>query len=287
MTTAIVVALFAGMARAEEPAVDTARQVFEKHQNSVVWVTAVIKMRAGGALGGMFGKQEQKVDAVGTVIDESGLTVLSYTMLDPSGMINAAMAGMGGAGLGEEKVEFKSELSGVKIRLADGTEIAAKLVLKDDDLDLAFVMPTEKGKKFSFLKLDAKPDAAKAKALDPVIGLWRLPQALDRQAAVGIGRVAAVVSKPRTFYVCSGLESGFGAPIFLADGSPLGIVVFRKQTMDTSMRGMFSMGSAGAMTGVVVPVANVIEVAQQALTKKDEAPAPAPKKEPAPEGGKS
>src|SRR5439155_22836762 len=127
------------VARAEEPAVESARQVFEKHQNSVVWVSAVMKMRAGGALGGMFGRQEQKVDAVGTVIHESGLTVLSYTQLDPTAMLNAAMASAGaGAGVGDEKIEFKSELSGVKIRLADGAEIPARPVLKDENLDLAF-----------------------------------------------------------------------------------------------------------------------------------------------------
>lgn len=277
------------LSHAQEPTVDAARQVFEKHQNSVVWVTAVMKMRAGGALGGMFGRQEQKVDAVGTVIDKSGLTVLSYTMLDPTAMLNAAMAGAGGGGLGEEKIEFKSELSGVKIRLADGTEVAAKLVLKDDDLDLAFVLPTEKGKKLPFLSLDAKAEAPKVKALDPIIGVWRLPQALDRQAAVGVGRVAAVVNKPRTFYVCSGVES-IGAPTFLGDGTPLGIMVFRKQTMDTGMRGMFSMSGSSGMSAVVVPAADVMEVAQQALSKKDEPPAkdrgPAPKEEPAGEPGK-
>lgn len=268
----LLVLLAPALSHAQEPPIDAARQVFEKHQSSVVWVTAVMKMRAGGALGGMFGRQEQKVDAVGTVIHESGLTVLSYTMLDPTAMLNAAMAG--GGGLGDEKIEFKSELSGVKIRLADGTEVPAKLVLKDDDLDLAFVMPTEKGKKLPFLALDATTDAPKLKALDPVIGVWRLPQALDRQAAVGVGRVAAVVNKPRTFYVCSGVES-IGAPTFLGDGTPLGIMVFRKQTMDTGMRGMFSVSGSSGMSTVVVPAADVMEVAQQALSKKGEPPTPA------------
>src|SRR5215213_7146637 len=115
--------------RADDAPVAAAREVFEKHQKSVVWVSAVMKMRAGGALGGMFGRQEQKVEAVGTVIDESGLTVLSYTMLDPSAMFNAAMQNVNVGG-GENKVEFKTELSGVKIRLADGTEVPAKLILR-------------------------------------------------------------------------------------------------------------------------------------------------------------
>jgi hypothetical protein len=279
-------------ARAEEPEVGAARQVFEKHQNTVVWVTAVMKLRAGGALGGMFGRQEQKVDAVGTVIHESGLTVLSYTQLDPTAMLNAAMAGAGaGAGVGDEKIEFKSELSGVKIRLADGTEVAARLVLKDDDLDLAFVMPTEKGKKLPYLNLAPGGDAPKVKMLDPVIGLWRLPQALDRQPAVAVGRIAAVVSKPRTFYVCNGVDE-VGSPAFLVDGTPLGITVFRKQSAETAMRGMFSMSGGGGTLPVVVPATDVMEVAQQALAKKDEPaaaePAGAPDQpESAPGGPKS
>ena len=283
----LVLAVCSPAARGEEASVASARQVFEKHQNAVVWVTAVMKMRAGGAFGGMFGRQEQKMEAVGTVIHESGLTVLSYTMLDPTAMLNAAMAGAGvGGGLGEEKIEFKSDLSGVKIRLGDGTEVAAKLVLKDDDLDLAFVMPTEKGKKLSFLGLGPKPDAPKVKALDEVISLWRLGQALDRQPAVATGRVSAVVAKPRTFYVCSGVAEGIGGPAFLADGTPLGIQVFRRQSLDTSMRGLFSMSGGSGMAAVVVPAADVMEVAEQALSKKDEAAAPTEKEEPAKDDGK-
>jgi hypothetical protein len=264
----------ASIAWADEAQTDAARQVFDKHQGSVVWVSAIMKMRAGGRFAAMFDRQEQKVDAVGTVIHESGLTVLSYSMLDPTAMLNAMMASAGGM-VGEEKIEFKSELSGVKIRLADGTELPAKLILKDDDLDLAFVMPTEKGKKIPHLDLGARAtsDAQKVKALDPVINIWRLGQSLDRQAAVGVGRVAAVVNKPRTFYVCSGVES-VGTPTFLADGTPLGILVFRKQGAEMSLRSMMSSGN-DRMPTVVVPAADVLEVAQQALTKKDE-PAAAP-----------
>ena len=281
---ALAVALAIAPATRADDAPVAAREVFENHQKAVVWVSAVMKMRAGGALGGMFGRQEQKVEAVGTVIHESGLTVLSYTLLDPTAMLNAAMASAGaGGGLGEEKIEFKSDLSGVKIRLGDGTEVAARLVLKDDDLDLAFVLPTEKDKKLPYLNLVAKADGPKVKALDEVISVWRLGQALDRQPAVATGRVAAVVNKPRTFYVCSGIEAGVGAPAFLGDGRPLGIMVFRKQGMDTNTRGLFSIGAGSSTSTVVIPAADVMEVAQQALSTKEEAP---PKEEPAIDDGK-
>jgi hypothetical protein len=264
IAVALAVALSAPIRGAEDLPVDAAREVFEKNQNAVVWVSAVMKMRAGGALGGMFGRQEQKVEAVGTIIHESGLTVLSYTNLDPSALYNA----MTGGGGGEHKIEFKTELSGVKIRLADGTEVPAKLVLKDEDLDLAFVLPTDAAKKnLPFLKLDTAGDAPKVKALDPLI---------DRQPAVAIVRVAAVVNKPRTFYACNGLES-LGTPAFAADKRPLGIVVMRKQSMDGGGLGMMMSGSS-VLSPVVVPATDVMEVAQQALAKKDE-PAPEPAKD--------
>ena len=283
----LLVSIGARAARAEEAHVAAARLVFEKHQDSVVWVSAVMKMRAGGGLGAMFGRQEQKVEAVGTVIHESGLTVLSYTMLDPSAMLNAAMAGAGGGE--EDKVEFKTELSGVKIRLGDGTEVAARLVLRDDDLDLAFVMPTEQGKKLPHLALGGGAAAAEApavKPLDPLVVIWRLGQALDRQPAVAMGRVSAVVSKPRTFYLVSGLQS-LGTPAFTVDGRPLGIVVMRRQSGEGALGGMFSAAASGGVAAVVVPAADVMEVAQQALegkgkTAEEAAPADDAK---APEGG--
>lgn len=270
----VVLLAAGGVARgAEDPPVGAAREVFARHQDGVVWVSAVMKMRAGGGLGAMFGRQEQKVEAVGTVVHESGLVVLSYTMLDPSAMLNAAMANVGG---GEEgKVEFKTELSGVKIRLADGTEIPGKLVLRDDDLDLAFVMPTEKGKKIPFVPLggaggDAggEAGAAAVKPLDPLVVIWRLGQNLDRQPAVALGRVSAVVTKPRTFYLVSGLEA-LGTPAFTADGKALGIVVMRKQMGDGGgLGGMLSMAGGGGIAAVVVPGEDVMEVAQQALAGK-------------------
>jgi hypothetical protein len=280
---ALLTAFASASARADDAPVDAARQVFEKNQNAVVWVTAVMRMRAGGALGGMFGRQEQKVEGVGTVIHESGLTVMSYTQLDPTAMLNAAMAGAGGGGLGDEKIEFKSELSGVKIRLADGTEVPARLVLKDDDLDPAFVMPADTARQLPHLNFDARAGAPMVKALDPIVSLWRLPQSLDRQPAVAIGRVAAVVNKPRTFYVVSGIEA-MGAPAFLPDGRPLGISVMRKQGMGSMSRGMFSMASASALSPVIVPAGDVMEVALQALAKKDEPPAAASDPAPAAEG---
>src|SRR2546423_1622380 len=107
---------------ADDAQADAAREVFKKHQDAVVWVSAVMKMRGGGPLAAAMGQQEQKVDAVGTIIHESGLTVVSHTNIDPTALMNSVYSEMKIPGQ-DTKIEFKSELSGVKIRLADGTEI--------------------------------------------------------------------------------------------------------------------------------------------------------------------
>ena len=155
VTLAVVLAFAArpAAARADDAQADAAREVFKKHQDAVVWVSAVIKMRGGGGpLAAMMGQQEQKVEAVGTVIHESGLTVVSHTNIDPTSLINSLYGDVKIPGQ-EGKIEFKSELSGVKIRLADGSETPAKVVMTDEDLDLAFILPTDKNKKLPFVNL--------------------------------------------------------------------------------------------------------------------------------------
>ena len=84
---------------------------------------------------------DESVETVGTVIDPSGLTVLSLGALNPGAMMNKMM---GGGGSGQERMEFGSEPSDVKLRLADGKELPARIVLRDEDLDLAFLRPTTK-----------------------------------------------------------------------------------------------------------------------------------------------
>lgn len=258
-----------GTAGADEAAtVAKARELATQHANAIIWVSGTVKM-TGGMKGMQMPAQERKFEAPGTLIDPAGLVVLSHSLLDPTSMMGSMSFSDGSGEM--TKVQFKSEFSDLKIRLADGAEVPAKLVLKDPDLDLAFVLPdaaSEEAKKaagkYAAVKLDAGPAAG---LLDEVVMVSRLGKSMDRQPAVAIGRIQAVIKKPRTFYAAS--LAGLGVPAFTADGKVLGILLMRKGAGDDSdMLGIISMAVNGGFTPVILPAADVAEVAQQALAKK-------------------
>src|ERR1041385_952300 len=116
------------------------RAIFKKNQHAVVTVQIVLKSKF--SMGGQGGQStESRQDVTGTVIDPSGLTVLSLSATDPGQMLQAMMAG----GSDEEsRFKMETELSDVKILLDDGTELPSEVVLRDRDLDLAFIRPKTK-----------------------------------------------------------------------------------------------------------------------------------------------
>jgi hypothetical protein len=244
-----------------------ARKVKAENQDAIIWVSAVMKTQMSVRGAQMERSADQKVETLGTAIDPRGLTVVSLSMLDPVSMYGESMFGGEDSDASEEgKFEMKSDLSDVKIRLADGTEIPAKLVLKDPDLDLAFIRPDKvEGKpqpKFTFVKLAELPEP---QPLDELVFLGRLGKSLDRQVSVELGRVTAIVKKPRTF-ICVDTVSRFGAPVFDLEGRALGIGLMRRPTRGSENADMMEMfmGSS-SLTPVVLPAKDVLEIAQQAL----------------------
>src|SRR5712672_1264220 len=136
---AIVVLGFGEACHADDLA-DKGRALFKKNQHSVVTVQIVLKSKF--SVGGRGGESnESRQDVSGTVVDPSGLTVLSLSATDPGQMLQNMMSG----GSDEEsKFKMETELSDVKILLDDGTEVPSEVVLRDRDLDLAFIRPKTK-----------------------------------------------------------------------------------------------------------------------------------------------
>ena len=74
-----------------------------------------------------------------TLFAQVDAATLSGSVTDPSGaMKDAYTRAITARGGDISQLKFESEISDVKIVLADGTEIPADVVLRDKDLDLAY-----------------------------------------------------------------------------------------------------------------------------------------------------
>ena len=254
----------APLCRADELA-DKGREIFKKNQRAVVTVQVVVKMKF--SLPGMGGQaNESKQDVTGTVVDPSGLTVLALSSCEPGDMIQNMMAG-----LSDEETKFKmeTELSDVKLLLDDGTELPADIVLRDKDLDLAFVRPvTKPASPMTALDLSK---ASTAQVLDQVITLNRLGKAAGRAYAASVERISAVVQKPRLFYIPGSemTSTALGSPAFALDGNVLGVFVMRSVSQKGGGMGMFNFRPQG-LTTIILPAADILKAAKQAPEAKAE-----------------
>jgi hypothetical protein len=260
---------FVALVRADELG-DKGREIFQRHQRAVVTVQIVLKTKYSfSGLGGQ--DSESKQDLTGTVVDPSGLTVLALSATDPGNMIQQLMAGMSEEAE-EMKVKFETELTDLKLLLEDGSELPAEVVLRDKDLDLAFVRPKTKPAT-PMVAIDLN-QAASVRVLDHVITLNRLGQAAGRAYGVSIERIMSVVQKPRLFYIPegSGASSALGSPVFTPDGNILGVFVMRTLSTKSGggLGGMFSFQPEG-MTAIILPVADIRKGAKQASETKGEA----------------
>ena len=179
------------------------------------------------------------------------------------------MAGpMAASGVPDMKLDMKSETTDLRLRLADGREVAAKIVLRDAEMDLAFVRPAEPlASPVPFI--DA-PSASPAVA-DLLVGLQRLGETGGWKVTVAFSTVLAVLDKPRTAYLGG---SGLGGAVFDGAGRFVGVSVLSRKgrggspglSMASAMSGMGAMDALG-MLPIVLPADEVREVAKQAAQK--------------------
>jgi S1-C subfamily serine protease len=223
-----------------------ARDIVKKRGDAVVMVLATIKVRVN--IDGREQPSEQAAQANATVLDGSGLAVLSLSTLQPDDVMSRSLAQrFGGA-----RVEVTSEPSDIRMHLADGRELPARLVLKDEDLDLAFVRPTE-ASQTPITFVDAP--SGKPLLLDLLFVVQRTSEATGWMTGASFGSVQLVIDKPRTYYLLSmsGGGAGLGSPLFDIAGRFVGITVMR----NPGIRG------APPVSGVL-PAEDIREVAKQA-----------------------
>ncbi len=234
---------------------DKGRDIFKKNHLAVVTVQVVLKMTSSGERSS--NPRESKEDLTGTVIDPSGLTVLSLSAVDPTELYRRM----------SDEYKVETQINDVKILLDDGTELASEMVLRDKDLDLAFVRPKTKPSA-PMTAVDLSKSAV-VDVLEPVVALNRLNRAAGRAYSASAERIDAVIQKPRTFYIPeSGASSAsLGSPAFALNGSIVGIFVMRAVSAgETSGRNM-----RDNMTVILIPAEDILKGAKQAPEAKGDA----------------
>ena len=200
-----------------------ARELVARHGGAVVILLGTAKLRINTG-GKEVQNPDQRITTQVTVLDTAGLGVMSLTALDPSELASAQLSRGRGAG---GAVNVTAEATDLRYRLSDGREVPVRVVLRDKELDLAFLRPVEK---------PAAPMTAieaatvKPAAIDAVVVLQRLGEVTGWQATAHFQSVQAVVEKPRTFYFLTGGSAG--SPVFDTRGRFIGIVVRLKSESD-------------------------------------------------------
>jgi S1-C subfamily serine protease len=229
------------------------RAILDANDKAVVTVQVVLKSSAGGG-----GPSESKQDLTGTVIDPSGLTVLALSACDPTELYQRVMSE------DYSRANMQTEVTDVKILQDDGSETPAEIVLRDKDLDLAFIRPkTRPTNPVSAIDL-AK--SSKPQPLDQVLAIFRLNRAAGRACAGAAERVSAIIRKPQIFYIPESTvtSTSLGSPAFALDGTVVGIFVTRA----ISAKGGGSRNYRNSITGVILPAESVLKAAAQAPQPK-------------------
>jgi S1-C subfamily serine protease len=252
--SAFAIPILAGIAWAD-PVEEHGRDLIARVQAGVVAVKLTVK-ESMAFEGQSTRKHDSIIDVTGTCIDPSGLIVVSLRTIDRSEMLGSFSMG------GDEdnfKSKFESEIAEAKIIVPGSDEVPAKVVMRDKDLDLAFLRPVEKpAKPFDFVDLK---NPTKLKLLEQFFVVDRMGKEEGRVPVILLSRVGTILEKPRTFYISGDLIATLtlGSPAFTADGKVVGIIVYR---ISPTGRKKDGGGNHGPVPGII-PAADVMEVVKQ------------------------
>lgn len=248
-------------ATAQDPAA-AGRDILAAHQDAVVTVQIVISQKF--SMAGQSQSEEMTAEVTGTIVDPSGLTVLSLSETDPTSIFESMMGGGGGL---LDGFQMESKLTDVEILLPNGKEISAEVVLRDADLDLIYIRPKEAPE--SPLPYVDLAKSADAQVLQQLVALGRLGRVGNRASSASFEYVHAIVQRPRKFYVLGSdnSQTALGSPVFDLSGQLIGLVMVRVIPGADSggMMGMMMSGGSDTMLAIVLPAATVAQYVGQAL----------------------
>jgi len=254
--TAVALLLSAATAFAQTPE-EQAREIFQKHQDAVVTAQLVVNTRVS-MMGQGSQEDENRIEATATVISPEGLAVMSLSETDPSAIFENMMGG------NMQGMEFSTEVTDAKLLLTDGSEVPARIVLRDKDLDLAFLLPLEApDEPMAYVDMEA---SGAPELLDELVLINRLGTVANRVHSVAFERIEAIVERPRTFYIPGDnpTTSGTGSPAFTLSGDFVGVLVLRSVRDPGAGGGGFFGGGQSNVQGIILPAIDISEGAAQA-----------------------
>jgi len=250
---------------AAQPAPPDLAKVLAERAPAVVTVQVVVQIKMGGEMGSALGeKQEFQTEASCVAIDPKGLVLCSNTVL--GGYMSVVQRAMGG------KVEMTATPTQIKVFVADDPKpLEAKLLVRDSDLDLAWLQVTApEGRTFAYVDLAR---SATPKVGDPFIAVRRLDKYFDRTPTVYEGKIGGTIKKPRTLYVPTATaESSLGLPALSPAGEVLGILVLQFPDSGSDLGdsgGPFGRLETSArvqelVRGFILPAADVLKATKRA-----------------------
>jgi hypothetical protein len=234
---------------------ETAKKTLQTYDKAIITLTAVIKIEIKGVGTDYSGQShEQKTQCLATIIDPSGLAVAPLSYLAPT--IRRSMGG--------QTIEVECQVQEVKYRLTDGTEVPARLVLKDDDLDLAFLAPLKPFDKATAAKISFVPlsePATQPEVLDSTILISRTGEELNYIPTLNLGRILSLVSTPRTCYLTSG--GSLGVPVFNRQGKLMGMICRCVKAEGSDAGGARGSTLVSPLSQLILPVADVMKLVPQ------------------------
>lgn len=211
----LVLILSAPTNAAAQSSAEQGRKVFERYKQAVVTVRVVIGVSYGGR------ETENEQEANAAVIAPDGLAVLALSAIDPMQLAE---------GYNMPANEMTTRIVSMHVILADGAEKPADVVLRDKELDLAFIRLTEKpAEPLPFVSMETP---GQPNVLDEVVCIMQYGRVARRAHAVFMDRIEAVVEKPRLFYILGDHRARqvVCSPVFTLDGGFVGMGVMRLMT---------------------------------------------------------
>ena len=235
---------------ADEALREAGRKVVQQYSDAVISVEVVAE--AQFSYGGQQSERETKQEVNGLVISPEGLVLVPLSEVDPTSLAERMNPG--------EEAGFKITVKGIRYIMADGTEIPAKLVLRDNERDLGFLQPeTPVAKPLTFVDLGV--ESTTPEIMEPVMVVARSERVAGRTPLGMSGEIQGVITKPQPFYVPSSelASSGTGVPVFNSKGEVIGVILLRVLPGGNNL----SNDSESPYLYVVVPNLEIADAADQ------------------------